>query len=260
MEKVLTVAVSNDNQNVNAIETINAIKNAGFKNVFVQWYDKEFEVDQLTQVKLCKENNLNIIFAHLGYQKINEIWSEEGEYFVDRYKKDILDCHNLGIDMVVMHACSKSEAPGPNEIGLRRFKQINEYAKSLGVKIALENTKIKKHIEYLLDNIDDSNFGLCFDLGHFHAHFNDEWNIEKYKDRVFAIHLHDNHGDNVDEHLLPFDGTLNWQMVINKLKELNYNGPVTMELCYRNDYLNIDINSFYKEAYARGLKLIELDK
>lgn len=254
MDSNLAVVVSNDND-ANVIDTINAIKNAGFKNVFVQWYDKEFEIDQLSQVKLCKENNLNIIFAHLGYQKINEIWTADGEYFVERYKKDILDCHNLGIDMVVMHACSKSEAPSPNELGLNRFSQIVDYAKTLGVKVAIENTKIKSHVEYLLDNID--NLGLCFDVGHYHAHFNDDWNIEKYNNRVFCVHLHDNHGNNIDEHLLPYDGTIDWLKIIEKLNSLNYKGPITMELCYRNDYLNININDFYLEGYKRGLRLNE---
>ena len=254
MDKELAVVISNDND-ANILDTINAIKNAGFKNVFVQWYDKDFEIDQNTQVEICKQNNLNIIFAHLGYQKINEIWTQDGDYFVERYKKDILDCHNLEIDLVVMHACSKSIAPGPNEIGLNRFKQIIDYAESLNVKVAIENTKIKDHVEYLLDNITNDNFGLCFDVGHYHAHFNDDWNLDKYKGRVFCVHLHDNHGNNMDEHLLPYDGTLNWDDVKEKLNSLSYDGPITMELCYRNDYLNMNINDFYIEGYNRGLKL-----
>lgn len=255
MNNQLAVVLSNDNKNVDVYQTISAIKNAGFNNVFVQWYDKDFDIDQDTQVKLCKENNLNIIFAHLGYQNINEIWTKDGEYFVERYKKDILDCHNLGIDLVVMHCCSKSQAPGPNEIGLNRFIEINNHAKSLGVKIAVENTKIKDHIEYVLDNICDSNFGLCFDVGHYHAHFNDNWDIYKYKDRVFCVHLHDNHGEDKDEHLLPYDGSLNWKETITKLKNLNYKGPITMELCYKDDYLNMNVNDFYIEGYKRGTRL-----
>lgn len=258
MNKELAVVVSNDNQNVTAKETIDAICNAGFKNVFVQWYDKDFEMSQLEQVNYCKQKGLNIIFAHLGYQKINEIWLPEGEYFVDRYKKDILDCFNLGIDFVVLHSCSKSEAPGPNELGLNRFKQIIKYAKEIGVKVAVENTKIKTHVEYLLDNLDDGNFGLCFDAGHYHAHFNDDWDLSKYKNRIYCVHLHDNHGNNEDEHLIPYDGTLDWKKTIDKLEECNYSGPITMELCYRNNYLSNDINEFYKKGYEAGIELSKL--
>ena len=42
---------------------------------------------------------------------------------------------------------------------------------------------------------------------------------------------------------------------MNKLKECNYNGPITMELCYRYDYLKIPLNDFYKIGYERGLEL-----
>lgn len=36
----LAVAIQNENEKVSIIETINSINNAGFKNVFVQWYDE----------------------------------------------------------------------------------------------------------------------------------------------------------------------------------------------------------------------------
>ncbi len=101
----LAVAIQNENENVNIIQTIESVKNAGFKNVFVQWYDKDWEHSQIEQVEMCKKLGLNIIFAHLGYQNINSIWEEGkiGDKEVERYKKDIKDCHENGIPMVVMH-------------------------------------------------------------------------------------------------------------------------------------------------------------
>ncbi len=73
----LSVAVSNDNQNGNPIETIDAIKQAGFKSVFIQWYDKEdWSCTQSKQLAYIKKQGLQIIFAHLGYQKINCIWDQ----------------------------------------------------------------------------------------------------------------------------------------------------------------------------------------
>ena len=256
MNRELAVVVSNDNK-ASITDTINAIDIAGFKNVFVQWYDKDYGIDQETQVKLCKEKGFNIEFAHLGYQKINEIWTPNGDYFVERYKKDILDCHNLNIDMVVMHASSKWECDGPNEIGLNRFKEIVKYAKNLNVKIALENTKIKGIIEYLIENINEDNLGICFDCGHYHCNSKDDWDIKPFKDKVFCVHLHDNNGEE-DQHLLPFDGNLDFKKIINMLNEVNYNGPITMELCYRNKYEEMSIEDFYKEGYKRGEQIASI--
>jgi len=255
----LAVAIQNENENVNIIQTIESIKKMEFKNVFVQWYDENWEHSQIDQVEMCKKLGLNIIFAHLGYQNINSIWEEGeiGDNEVERYKKDIKDCYENGIPMVVMHLTHKKIAPMYGEIGLNRIRKIVEYAKKLNMKVAFENTKIKGYLEYVLDNIKDDNVGICFDAGHYHVHFDDEFNFELFKNRIFAVHLHDNDKSD-DLHLLPFDGTINWEYVINKLKECNYTGPITMELCYRYDYLNMSLDSFYKKGYEVGKKLQEM--
>lgn len=255
----LAVAIQNENKNVSPIETIHSIKKAGFKNVFIQWYDKDWEVSQEEQLKLCKELGLNIIFAHLGYQNINCIWQEgiDGDNMVERYIKNIKDCKNNGITLVVLHLTGGPNPPKYNELGLSRFRKIIEYAKELGVKIAFENTRFKSHLEYVLNNIKEDNVGICFDSGHYHTYFNDNFEFEDYKDKIFAVHLHDN--DKTDDlHLLPFDGTIDWKTVVQKLKESNYNGPVTLELCYRYDYLKLSLDDFYKKGFEIGNKLAQM--
>jgi sugar phosphate isomerase/epimerase len=255
----IAVVVNNDNQNVSIIETINAIKNAGFKNVFIQWYNKDWIPTQEEQLKYIRKKGLNIIFAHLGYQNINDLWleNEDGDKLVNRYINDIRICKEHSIPMVVMHLTSKHKAPKYNETGLKRLQKIVDYAQSLNVKVAFENTKIMGYLDYVIEHIDNENVGICFDSGHYHVHFNDKFDFDKFKNRIFAIHLHDNDKSD-DLHLIPFDGTLNWDDVINKLKECHYTGPITMELCYRDRYLNMGIKEFYKKGYEVGLKLKEM--
>ena len=258
--KELAVVVQYGNKDVTVKETIEAIKGANFKNVFVQWYDnKDWSMTQEEQVEFIKSQGLNIIFAHLGYQNINSIWVEgdEGEALVERYKRNIRECKERGIELVIMHLTSKHVAPMYNEIGLNRIKKITDYAKEVGVKVAFENTKIRGYLEYVLGNITDSHVGMCFDAGHFHAHFDDDFNHEFVKNRIFAVHLHDNDKSD-DQHLLPYDGTVNWNLVVDKLKDCNYNGPITLELYYRKDYLKDNIKIFYKEGYERGLKIAKI--
>lgn len=190
----VAVVVSNDNKEVNAIETINAIQNAGFKNVFIQWYNKNWNPTQEEQLRYIKEKGLNVIFAHLGYQNINDLWleSDDGDKLVDRYKNDIKVCKENDIPMVVMHLTSKNEAPKYSERGLKRLQEIADYAKSLDVKVAFENTKIKGYLDYVIKNINNENVGICFDSGHYHVHFDDELDFSNFKDRIFAVHFHDN--------------------------------------------------------------------
>jgi sugar phosphate isomerase/epimerase len=259
--KDLAVVISNDNKNVTPYETIDAIKEAGFKNVFVQWYDddyKVFSVPQEEQIRYAREKGLNIIFAHLGYRNMNSIWldGEEGEGFVKRYLNDLDELKKQNINLVMMHACVGWDTPELSKIGLDRFKRICEHAKELGINLAFENTKTKGYLEYLIDNIDLDNVGICYDCGHDHCHFKDDFNFEKFKDKIMCIHIHDNYGE-IDDHLIPGDGTVNYDYVLNGLKKANYNGYFTMELCYRNDYLNEDLVSFYKDGYNKGLKLLK---
>ena len=251
------VVVSNYNKKCNVFETIDAIYNAGFKNVFIEWYNKDWEISQEEQLGYVKEKGLNVIFAHLGYQNINDLWIDEETGIVDRYKNDIRICHENGIPMVVMHLTSKTEAPMYGEVGLKRIREICDYAQSLDVKVAFENTKIKGYLDYVIENIKNDNVGICFDSGHYHAHFNDELDFNKFKNRIFAVHLHDNDQSD-DLHLLPFDGTLNWNETIRKLKESNYEGPVTLEIHHHRDYVQMPVEGFYKKGYEIALKIKEI--
>lgn len=88
-------------------------------------------------------------------------------------------------------------------------------------------------------------------------HFDDEFNFDTFKDRIFAVHLHDN--DKTDDlHLLPFEGTINWEETLYNLKQANFNGHITLESVYRIPYLNITPLEFYKKSYDMALKLADI--
>ena len=59
----IAVCIQNDNQNVTPIETIDAIKKAGFRNVFIQWYNKDWECSQKEQLDYAR--SLEIGRAHV---------------------------------------------------------------------------------------------------------------------------------------------------------------------------------------------------
>ena len=161
--------------------------------------------------------------------------------------------------LVVMHLTAGKEPPMYSEIGLERIKRLVKYAKGVGIKIAFENTKKQGYLEYVLGNIKEDNVGICYDAGHCHFHFNGEFDYGFFKDKIFAVHLHDNDKSD-DLHLLPFDGSIDWKNILTELKQSNYTGPITLEVCYGDDYLSQTIENFYKEAYNRALKLEEIYK
>lgn len=249
--------VSNDNKVYSPLQTITAIKQAGFDGVFLQWYNKEQDISQEEQLKLCKSLGLEVPFVHLGYKTINSIWdseSSEGDKLVQSYINDLEVCKKNGVDMVVMHLTSKLNAPLYNLTGIKRFKEIIDHAQKLNMRIAFENTKIWGYLEFLFSYISNENIGICFDIGHCHCHFNDKFSWDLFENKIFALHLHDNDISD-DQHLLPFDGTINWQQMMKNLKKANYTGDIILESIYSDNYTNIDINTFYNEAFKRAKEI-----
>ena len=245
--------VNNSNSNDSVIDTIHAIKKAGFDGVFLQWYNRDLEFSQEEQLKLCRELNLEIPFVHLSYKDINNMWldNEIGDTLVINYLHDLDVCKQNNINMVVIHLNSKYNPPEKNILGLKRFQTIINHAEKLGIKVAIENTKTPGYLEFIFENTKNKNVGICFDSGHCHCHFNDEFNWEMFKNKIFALHLHDNDKSG-DQHLLPFDGTINWDLYSKNLDYANYTGPIILESCYKDKYTEMSIDDFYKLSLERA--------
>jgi sugar phosphate isomerase/epimerase len=251
--------IQNENINPSASDTIRAIKKVGFTAIFTQWYHRDWLFSQEEQLKLCKELNLEIVFAHLGYDGINNMWldNKEGDLLTKQHIADLNICHANNIKMVVLHSASGDFPPPPNKLGLDRFQKIVDYAEHLGIQVAFENQRKLVYLDYIFDNIYNRNIGVCYDSGHDHSFSKDSFNWDKYKDKIIAVHLHDN-DSSCDQHLLPFDGTIDWHQLAKKLKHAGYNGPITLESCYRNDYSKMSLEEFYKLSYEKSLKLAKI--
>ena len=70
----------------------------------------------------------------------------------------------------------------------------------------------------------------CWDFGHGHLrHVDHCWAIGQLKGIIRAVHIHDNFGK-VDDHLLPFLGTVQWERVMPALREAGYTGDLVLEV------------------------------
>lgn len=82
----------------------------------------------------------------------------------------------------------------------------------------------------LVDKIGSEKIGICLDTGHLNTmglfHIADT--VRNFGKRLKALHLHDNDGI-LDQHYLPFMGTINWKDFIYALREIGYDGYFTYE-------------------------------
>jgi sugar phosphate isomerase/epimerase len=70
---------------------------------------------------------------------------------------------------------------------------------------------------------------ICFDSGHAHLDGGVNDAVELLGERIASTHLHDNAGTK-DEHLLPFEGKIEWGKLLGALRQQSKEIPLVLEL------------------------------
>lgn len=235
-------------------ERYKLIHNAGFDFVSLSWMgypDNPSETKHLNP-DLAREAGLMIDNIHTPFEGANELWIDklQGEDYANTQIACIRDCARYNIKTMVLHISQGANQPDTSWIGINRLNHIVEEAEKQNVDLAFENMREPKHLKYIIDNIQSDRVKFCFDSGHQHCRTPDEDYITLFKNNIAAIHLHDNDGRS-DQHNLPFDGTLKWATVINKLRTSGYSGPIGFEVI-NNRYKHLSAYEFLKLAYERA--------
>lgn len=145
-------------------------------------------------------------------------------------------------EIMVIHVTTPdtpaSEVPEAElEAAGQGLNKIGEACMALGVKPAVENSPIVNSIEYNLRAIqytDPKWIGLTIDAGHVHCVDADVTaSVRQAGDRLIHLHIADNHGsEEGDVHLVPPDGTVDWQAMYQALLDINYGGVFMYELVH----------------------------
>jgi sugar phosphate isomerase/epimerase len=148
------------------------------------------------------------------------------EAALDEIKRSLDFVDHLPLAYVVMHLGNPNETftPVVFEYAYAAVSQIRAFA---GVEVMIENIPNEistiERIEEFKSVSQVPDLGICYDTGHGHLQ-----GISGGFENVRTTHVHDNHGDK-DEHLWPFEGTLNWPALVEKLVLANYKGPLVFE-------------------------------
>lgn len=98
--------------------------------------------------------------------------------------------------------------------------------------------------------------GLCYDSGHSQVLEPDGFTLlERFRSRLIATHLHDNRGAR-DDHLLPFDGTIDWQKTMRLIADSPYELPLNFETPH--DRYNLREYPFYERAMKVAIRLHDM--
>ncbi len=238
--------------------SLSIIASNDVKKVFVWWsYNKK---ENIARVRYCKKLNLNIHMAHLEFLDINDFWQEgkKGDKLLKTFQKHIKQISKYNIPIAILHATKGQNPPPKSLIGIKRFQALANYAQKFNIILAIENSRKPDYFDYIFDNIKNDNLQVCYDSGHDHAFTSDTFNFEKYKGKFACLHIHDNDGKK-DRHMIPFDGNIDWDNVLAKIKNTGYNGPIILEVAMGDEkYKKVSGENFVKKAVKNAKKLAKM--
>jgi len=231
------------------------IKQAGFDGAMIWWSEKYGKSDYLFAPKMARDAGLIIENIHAPFAGSNNIWLDtlDGKALTDLYLNIVDDCVDYEIPTIVLHLTSGDDPPPVCETGLNRVKRIIEKAERSGVNVAFENLRKPGYLEYVLGNIDSPRAGFCYDSGHNNCRMPAGDLLKKFGSRLMALHLHDNDGSG-DQHLLPFDGTIDWPDTMKRIAGTGYKGALALE-SDNTGYEDLPPDQFLSMAIERAKKL-----
>lgn len=230
------------------------IKEAGFDGILLWWSDGFGRgSDYRDGVRYARNAGLFIENIHTPVQEQNNLSlnNSETESLLECYLQCIKDCSDFDIPTMVVHLPDNNYPI--TESGMEQVKRIAEKAEKLNINVAMENVRNFQNVTHVLDSIASEKIGFCYDSCH-HANYDYEKNLlEKYGNRLMAIHLHDNGGKR-QQHQLPFDGKIDWPAVMKNIAMTGYMGATALEPMNWG-YEHLLIQEFLSHAYERAKKL-----
>jgi sugar phosphate isomerase/epimerase len=144
----------------------------------------------------------------------------------------------LRVDTLVVHLGLPEHVAGPddNDAAAARgsLDVLMPYAGERGVQLALEvQTNRLSTPDALVGLIEDAAdwpvAGICLDTGHARLLGDPVDAIESASGHIIATHVNDNRGSR-DDHLVPYDGSIDWARTLLAFLKVGYAGPWTFEL------------------------------
>ena len=261
-------------QPISQADAVLCAKRAGFDGVFIDWaYYSDKIVDFIAAVK---KENMILQSIHAPFTRISRLWERDEltEVVLQEQIACLKVCAKHGAPVMVIHPYIGFKNHCPDDEGLEYFGKIVKEAEHLGVKLAFENVEGEEYLTAIMNEFGSSPaVGFCWDTGHEQCYNRGKDMMALYGDKLFGTHFNDNigvTGENItyldDLHLMPFDGIVDWQGVMDRIRRHNYTDILTFELTIKNkpgknthdEYAKLSPDDFYKLAYERAVKVAEL--
>lgn len=131
-------------------------------------------------------------------------------------------------------AARASAGDNSRAAAVRSVEEICRVADPLGVRVAVEVipndlSDVTTLVTMLERDFDGTTVGLCMDFGHAHLMGDVPDAIETAAEHLITTHVHDNRRRD-DEHLVPYEGSIEWASALVTMRKIGYDGTYMMEL------------------------------
>ncbi len=234
------------------------IADAGFSHIHwchhwsTDFIYSRWEIDQIEE--WLKNYGLRVLDLHAtaGQEKN---WGSQREYErlagLELVRNRIAMTSQLGSDVIIMHAPAKSTPA----LFRRSLDELRRFAQEHHIRIAIENGDLNE-IGKILSEYDPGYVGLCYDSGHGNMTGDGLDDLERLKDRLISVHLHDNDGTK-DQHNPLFSGTVDWLRLARIIAGSAYTKCVSMEVTMPNSGIE-DEAVFLKHAFETGTQFSQM--
>jgi sugar phosphate isomerase/epimerase len=239
-------------------EILGQIASAGFQGIEIFCTRSHFEYSMKPEIRTMAgaldQHHLQLVSLHAPTSRDTSAMRESGMPLsicevervrrieaMDELKRVIDVADDLPYSRLIVHMGGSREMADQRkrDAAFSTLEHLILHAHHAGVTICVENTTSEMgapaYLRAFVDETRLSGLRFNFDIGHAYlAELPEAERIEKsfapLCDLVSSVHLHDNHGDK-DEHLPPYDGTIDWPATIKLLKTAPAaNLPLVLEL------------------------------
>lgn len=242
-------------------ERIELIKRAGFDYVMLWWEDESYPgfIDRIELNEIVSSCGLKLDNIHLPADNMNLLWNSDKSKRERQMSKIIgwlHECKETGAETVVMHTENGSGIKLDLKYGFESFNKIIKSAEDIKIRISLENTRMAEYTEFVLKEFESEYVGFCYDSSHDFINGQSCGKIlDRWKHRLFNVHLSDTDGL-YDRHWIPGKGIVNWNKIINIIKETDCN-VYSMEVYPYEDEKNMSPAEFLITAKGNLIKHIQ---
>ncbi len=229
-------------------------KECGVKNIEISlawWMSDGFDfIHNAEKIKEYTDRyGVNIWSLHIPFSQVYHpalLEKEKSDAFMEHALQEIEAGIRIGAKTIVIHPSSEPNAPEDRErlmqTAIKNLTVFSNYCHEHGAVLAVENlprTCLCNCSAELLRLVKEvPHLQICFDTNHSliqsNVEFLDDLIKNGMKGKIRTIHVSDY--DFVDErHWMPKEGVNDWEAILSKLEELDFNGVFLYELSKPDD-------------------------